>query len=159
MGDPAGKEARNGLIIAILTYILWGALPIYWKQLEGVHSLVVLCMRIVISVITVFVAISVTGEWRRTFVAETRSLLHNRKTLGSLIAASVFITVNWLVYIFAMEHSMILEASLGYFLLPMVNIVLAIFVLKERLSAAGWIASGLAFAGVVAFAVDAGVMP
>lgn len=159
MGDSRDENQKYGLMVAIITYVIWGALPIYWKQLDGMPSMTILCFRIIGAFLFTITVILIRGKWRRVFFAEAKLVFQNRKTLLAAIGASALITANWLAYIFAMENDLVMETSLGYFVLPMVNVVLAIFVLKEKLSLTGWIACGLALAGIIVITVDAKVMP
>jgi chloramphenicol-sensitive protein RarD len=145
--------------LAIATYVLWGALPIYWKQLETVSSLEVLCSRIVWGFGFIFPLTMIIKDWRHIFFQEIQFILREHRTLLAIIGASILITINWFTFIYAVSHDMIMESSLGYFINPMVNVLLAIIFLKERLSKAGVAACILALLGVAVVTVEAGVVP
>src|SRR3990170_3916572 len=145
--DPA----RAGLAFGLLAYGLWGVLPIYFKQLAGVSPLDIVAHRIVWSLLFLAVLLAIIRGW-----GQVRSALRDRKTLVLLLATSVLIAINWLLYVYAVTSGHILAGSLGYYLNPLMNIVLGRFILKERLTNVQWAAVAIATAGVTVLAAGAG---
>ena len=146
----AARERRTGLIYGLSAYLLWGVLPLYFKAVAHVSPGEILAHRIIWSL--VFLAVLV-ALWRRW--ASVRAALASRKVFITLVASALLIAVNWLVYIMAVVSGHVLEGSLGYYLNPLVNILLGVALLGERLSKAQIFATGLAAAGVAVLAVGA----
>lgn len=142
--------ARRGLPVAIAAYTIWGFLPLYFHALAGVPALLVLAHRVVWSVVLLAVVVVALGR-TRSIAAAARG-----RTLLLLCATAVLIAINWVVYIWAVQHDHVLEASLGYFINPLVSVCLGIVVLRERLRRWQGIAIGIALLGVCAMAVEGG---
>lgn len=149
MTGPASID-RRGLMLAIGAYAIWGVLPLYFHILTGVPALQVLAHRVVWSVL-LLVGIVVALKRGGAMLAAARG-----RTLLLLVASATLIAINWLVYIWAVQHGHVLEASLGYFINPLVNVALGILVLGERLRKWQGIAIGIAAAGVVLMAASGG---
>ncbi len=149
--NPTVDPARAGLAFGLLAYGLWGVLPIYFKQLAGVSPLDIVAHRIVWSLLFLAVLLAMIRGW-----GQVQTALRDRKTLVLLLATSVLIAVNWLLYVYAVTSGHILAGSLGYYLNPLMNIVLGRFVLKERLTGLQWAAVAVAGAGVSVLAAGAG---
>lgn len=148
----------TGFASAVGCYILWGFLPIYWKFLDHVPALEILAHRIVWSFLFLVGLLAVTGKIgpaRR----EVAAILADWKKAAGVLAATVLITINWLVYIWAVNDSRILETSLGYYINPLVSVLLGIVVLKERLTRRQTVAVALAALGVLNQAVNVGGLP
>lgn len=145
---------RSGLFNAIFAYMIWGLLPLYWKEFETMPAGEILSHRIIWSFIFVAGLISLQRRWR-----ELAGLLRNRATLLPLIASSLLITVNWLVFIWAVNNGHVVETSLGYYLTPLINVALAIGFLREKPTGGQWLAIALAGAGVVLVTIDYGSVP
>jgi chloramphenicol-sensitive protein RarD len=143
-------NGRRGLALAIGAYGLWGVLPLYFHILADVPALQILAHRVVWSVLLLGVLVFAFGRagdiWR---AARGRTLL-------LLCASAALIAVNWYLYIFSVETDHVLEASLGYFINPLVNVALGMFVLGERLRRWQGVAIAIAAAGVLAMAVSGG---
>ena len=137
-------ERRKGLISMLAAYLSWGVLPIYWKALDEVPALTILCHRIVWSMLFVGLLLAAT---RRT--ADLKEVLKNRRVLLLLGCSSLMICINWLLYIWAVNSGKILETALGYYINPLVNVFFGVAFLKDRLRPVKWIAIALAAAGVV----------
>lgn len=146
----AAQERRAGLIYGLSAYLLWGVLPLYFKAVAHVSPGEILAHRIIWSLI--FLAVLVT-VWRRW--TSVRAALASRKVFLMLVASALLIAVNWLVYIMAVVSGHVLEGSLGYYLNPLVNILLGVALLGERLTRAQIVATALAAAGVAVLAVGA----
>ncbi|MBB4616339.1 EamA family transporter RarD [Sphingomonas abaci] len=140
----------DGLKLGIAAYILWGILPFYFKLLEGVPALQILAHRVLWSVLLLGVVV-VT----RRRVGALRAAARGR-TLLLLCASATLIAINWLVYIWATQHAHVLEASLGYFINPLLNVLLGVVVLRERVSRRQTVAVGVAALGVAVMAMAGG---
>ncbi|MFF5975681.1 EamA family transporter RarD [Streptomyces sp. NPDC012769] len=148
------NEARAGLIYGIAAYGIWGLFPLYWPLLEPAGAVEILAHRMVWSLVVVGLALLALRRW-----AWVRELLRDPRRLGLITLAAALITVNWGVYIWAVNAGHVVEASLGYFINPLVSIALGVLVLKERLRPAQWAAVGIAVAAVVVLAVGYGRLP
>lgn len=146
------KRTRRGVLAGFACYLLWGFFPLYWKLLGHVNSLEVICQRVIWC--AVFTAIiCAIGRW--DFIA----LLKNKRAMKFLVPASVLITLNWSVYIFAVDINRIVETSIGYYINPLVSILLGLIVFKERLTSLQWAAVGLCCVGIIFFTVNYGSFP
>ena len=141
---PAIRGRHFGLLCALGAYGAWGlVLPVFLKLLSGAPAVQILAHRIVWSVLLLAVVIAVMRRW-----GVIRSVLATPRTLGMLLLSSLLIAVNWLVYIWAVLHGMMIQGSLGYFINPLMNVVLGVLILRERLRPAQVAAVGLAATGV-----------
>lgn len=127
------SSQTKGIIYTALSYLLWGLLPLYWKVLDQTAALDILAHRIIWSFVFMCGVLLVLRQWKNG-VKAFRSLSGNRKEFVPLILSSVLISINWYVYIWAVSNGYILEASLGYYINPLVSIVLGIVFLKEKLT-------------------------
>jgi chloramphenicol-sensitive protein RarD len=134
---------RAGVLYAAAAYAIWGLFPLYFKALQGISPSEILMHRIVWSLI--FLAILLT--WRRQW-AWLRGLLQKPKVLAGFTASAVLLSTNWLIYIWSVNNDRVVEASLGYFINPLVNVLMGYVVLRERLRRGQWAAIALAAAGV-----------
>ena len=150
--DPA--DTRRGVAFAGAAFLFWGLSPIYWKALGEVPASEVLAHRIAWSFV-LLVAMLVARRRGRELVA---AVLRPR-TLGTLLVTTALIAVNWYVYIWAMAAERVLEASLGYFINPLVNVLLGVVFLRERLSRPQAAAVALAGVGVAVLTLEVGRVP
>lgn len=148
------SERRLGIIYALLAYGIWGVLPLYLKALHRVPPLQVVAHRIVWAAL-LLVAVVTLGRQRRFLV----QLSQRPRLLWTFMASALGLSINWLVYIWAVNQGRIVDASLGYFINPLFSVVLAVVVLKERLRVGQWAAVGLAALGVLWLALLAGQLP
>lgn len=146
----ADSEARKGVAFGLSAYLLWGFLPVYFKLLGEVLPTEVVAQRVVWSVLLMAGLILVTRRW-----TSLRAAMRNPQALRILAASALMIGINWLVYIWAIGANHVLETSLGYFLNPLVNVVMGVALLKERLSRAQGVAVALAAVGVSVLAIGA----
>jgi len=153
MSDP-GRERRAGLAYGLAAYGAWGVFPIYLKAVRTVPILEVLCHRVVWALAILLVLTGVRGELRA--VADA---LRHRRALLVLSGSTVFIALNWLVYIYSVTHDRILESSLGYYINPLISVLLGVVLLRERLEPLMKAAALLAAAGVVWLAIGLGQLP
>lgn len=143
----------RGLAHALLAYVGWGVLPVYWKALASVDSRQILAMRILGCALFVCTLLALRGK------TNLRSLLAGPRRLASVVACAVLIAVNWGLYIWSVNGGHIVAASLGYYLNPIVNIALGLAFLRERLSVFQLLALGLALIGVALKAFLSGGLP
>ncbi len=152
------NQKRTGIVFATLAYMLWGFLPLYWKTIEGVPAWEVLAHRIVWSAVLLGVLLGFLNGYGH-FFQEFRSLARDyRKALG-VFAAGIAVSVNWGVYIWAVTNEHIVEASLGYYINPLLSILLGMIFLQERFSRVQWLAIAFACSGVAYMAVNFGSVP
>ncbi len=144
---------RRGVVVALVGYVLWGLSPIFWRLGEGSAG-DILVLRI-LSTITLLVVIQLV----RDRAAQLRDRLADRRVRRAMVVSSVLLACNWLGFIWAVTNDRVLEASLGYFLNPLVSVVLGVTVLGERLRRGQWVAIGLAGVGVAILSVDLGSLP
>ena len=145
---------NKGILNGIAAYALWGFFPIYWKLLQQVSALQVIGHRIAWSFILLIAFILLTKQWK-----DFRSASLTSKTLGIYAVAGVLLTINWLVYVWGVNTGFIVETSLGYFINPLLSVLLGVIFLRERLRSAQWIPVGLAAAGVIYLALAYGRLP
>lgn len=143
----------KGLFYAIFCYSAWGVFPLYWKMLVVVSSEQILAHRVIWSL--VFLAITILIMRKTAFL----SYLKQPKIIGMLVITGFLIGLNWGVYIYAVNHGHIVESSLGYYINPLISVILGMLFLKERLSRLQTIAVLFALAGVVWLTVHIGRIP
>ncbi|MGW1026606.1 EamA family transporter RarD [Streptomyces sp. NPDC002577] len=148
------SEQRIGLLNGFAAYGAWGIVPLFWPLLKPAAAGEILAHRMVWSLSVVGVALFVMRRW-----AWAGELLRQPRKLGLITVAAAVITVNWGVYIWAVNAGHVVEASLGYFINPLVTIAMGVLLLKERLRPAQWAAVGIGFAAVVVLTVGYGRPP
>jgi chloramphenicol-sensitive protein RarD len=149
---PSDRDHRRaGVLLGLAAYTIWGVMPLYFKLLARVSPFEIVAHRIVWSL--VFLGLLAT-VWRRW--SGIRAALAAPRLLGILLATACLIAINWLVYIYSIVSDHVLEGSLGYYLNPLVNVLLGVVLLKERLTRAQAFACLLAGAGVAVMAAGAG---
>lgn len=149
-----GHVSAGGLVFAVSSYALWGVLPLLFVVLSPAGSVEIVAWRILLSLVFCLALIAVTRSWRRF-----GALLADRRAVGMLALAAVFILVNWTVYIFATQSGHVVEASLGYFTNPIVTVLLGVMVLRERLRPLQWTAIGVSAIAVVVLSIGYGAFP
>jgi len=146
--------SRQGTIYGASAYLLWGLFPLYWPLLEPSTALEVLAHRVVWSLVVVVVLLGITRR-----LSYVRAAVRDRRRLAQIAVAAVVVAVNWGTYIYGVTNDRVLETSLGYFVNPIVTVLLGVLVLGERLRPAQWAALGLAFLAVVVLTVENGSPP
>jgi chloramphenicol-sensitive protein RarD len=146
--------AAEGLLAAIGSFVIWGTFPLYLKPLHDVSSLQIIAHRIAWACVLVLVWLLVRGE-----LGQLRKPLTNPAILVRLTASALLISVNWLAYVWGVGHGHVVETSLGYFINPLVNVLLGVVVLRERLNVAQWTAVTVAAAAVIYLAIATGSTP
>jgi chloramphenicol-sensitive protein RarD len=152
--ESGADRTRNGIVTALLAYTLWGFLPVYFKLVDVVPALEVLGHRIVWAVPFGAIIILARRQW-----PEVKRAVTHRRTLALLALAAVFIAINWLVYITAVQRGQIFQASLGYYINPLMYVVIGVIVLRERLRRLQTTAVFLAGLGVAVLTVSGGELP
>ncbi|MHB1738804.1 MAG: EamA family transporter RarD [Actinomycetes bacterium] len=145
---------RRGLVYAVTAYLIWGLFPLYWPLLEPAGALEILADRFVWSLVVLAIILLATRH-----VSWIPGMLADRRRLGLLMGAAVLITINWGTYIYGVNSNQVVQTSLGYFINPLVTVVLAAIVLHERLTRTQWAAVGLAGIAVVVLTVGYGTIP
>jgi chloramphenicol-sensitive protein RarD len=143
-----------GLAYALAAYLTWGLVPIFWKRLGVVPAIEVLAHRVVWSLLFVGVLVVASGAW-----GEVKAAARQRKTLVAMAASTTLIACNWGLFIWAVQSGKILQTSIGYYINPLVNVLLGVGLLGERLRRPQALAVGLAALGVVWLAVAQHVFP
>lgn len=152
------KTFNIGIIYALLAYLLWGVLPIYWKMLNEVNAGAVLAHRIIWSFVFLVLMIIFTNQIKSFFKAAA-VIFNSKKTIIILFAASIVISLNWLTFIWAVQNNFVIQTSLGYYINPLISVVMGIIFLKERLSLAQALAVALATVSVLYLTFSYGVFP
>ncbi|WP_093718446.1 MULTISPECIES: EamA family transporter RarD [Streptomyces] len=152
-GKPRG-ERHIGLLNGFAAYGMWGLVPLFWPLLEPAGAVEILAHRMAWSLVFVAVALLVVRRW-----AWAGELLRQPRRLGLVAVAAGVITVNWGVYIWSVNSGHVVEASLGYFINPLVTIAMGVLILKERLRPVQWVAVGVACAAVVVLTIGYGRPP
>ncbi|MGY1783096.1 EamA family transporter RarD [Geodermatophilus sp. SYSU D01036] len=147
-------ERRAGTAAGLAAYGLWGVFPLYFPLLEPAGGVEIVAHRIVWSLLFVAVLLTVLRRW-----ALVRAAVTDRRTLLVLAGASVLIAANWLVFVHGVNSGHVVETSLGYFINPLVSVLLGVLVFAERLRPLQWAAVGLAAVAVVVLTVDHGRPP
>jgi chloramphenicol-sensitive protein RarD len=152
--DQASGDTRRGFFLALAAYLLWGALPLYFRALEDVPVGEVIAHRIVWSVPVALAVLWILGR-----TADLRTALRTPRMLGMGAVAAGLITVNWGTYVWAVQTGQTLEAALGYYINPLFSIALGALLLGERLVMRQWVAVALAAAAVAVLTWEAGRLP
>lgn len=147
-------DDRRGFLSGVAAYALWGAFPLYWPLLEPAGAIEILAHRIVWTGVTMVLVITLLGRWGRL-----RAVVADRRVLALLAVAAVVISVNWATYIWGVNNDRVVEASLGYFINPLVTVLMGVVILKERLRTLQWAALAIAAAAVVVLTADYGRPP
>jgi chloramphenicol-sensitive protein RarD len=148
------RSPRTGVVFAFAAYGLWGFLPLYFIILAPANAFEIVAWRIVCSLVFCAILLTVTRSWP-AFLAIVRS----RRLLLAMALAAVFIYVNWQVYVFGATTGHVVETSLGYFINPLVSVLLGVVVFSERLRTLQWTAVGIAAVAVAVLTVDYGRPP
>lgn len=148
------KETRLGAAYALGAFVFWGLNPLYFKAVDSIPIFEVLAHRVLWSVIFLALILTFAGRWRVLYQA-----LRAPKTICMLLLSTLFISVNWFFFIWAVAENRVLETSLGYYINPLVNVLLGMLFLRERLSRWQGAAVGLAAIGVLNLAIQSGSMP
>ncbi|MCB5274555.1 hypothetical protein BJG92_02092 [Arthrobacter sp. SO5] len=163
-GAPAGgpptaphsvdKDTTAGILFGIGAYGLWGLMPLYFFLLQPAGAVEIVANRVIWSLVFCMLLVTITRSWRVLGAA-----FRNRTVIVPLILAAVLIAVNWLTYVYGVTTGQAVEASLGYFINPLVSVLLGVFVLKEKLRRLQWAAVAIGFIAVGVLTVSYGKLP
>lgn len=148
------QERRRGLAAAFGAFFIWGLLPFYLKQLHDTPSVQIMAHRVVWACLFVFGYLAYRGEIGKVWAA-----LADRGARRLLLASAALMSVNWLIYVWAVTSGHVIESSLGYFINPLVSVLMGVFLLKESLNRLQWVAVGIAALGVLWLTVQVGRPP
>lgn len=152
---PRPAPAPNrGIALGLGAYFIWGLLPLYFALLAPAQGVEIVAARVVFSLIFCGILITVTRSW-----ADVKYIVSDPRSMRNLFGASLLIATNWLLYVFAVMSHHSLEASLGYFINPIIPVLLGVIFLHEKLRRAQWAAVALGFLAVVVLTVGYGKLP
>lgn len=141
------------MILGFVAYLLWGAFPLYFALLDSVSPIEIVAHRVIWSLVFIALVLTVAREWNSIRKAA------NPRTIRLLTFAALFLSVNWLVYVYAISVDEVVQASLGYFMNPLISVALGVIVLKERMRGGQWVAIGIAVIAVVVLTINYGGIP
>jgi chloramphenicol-sensitive protein RarD len=144
---------RTGIISAALAFLAWGLFPLYFHAINEVPPLQILAHRMLWSLLFLLVVLAVRGQWGWL------NVVRKPRVLASFVASAFLLSANWLIYIWSVNNGHVIEASLGYFINPLVNIMFGYLLLKERLRPVQWAAIAVAALGVAWLTWQAGTVP
>jgi len=145
---------KKGVLYGIGAYLLWGIFPIYWKLLEAVPAIQIISHRIIWSFVLLALILFITRQWR-----SFRAAALSRRVVLIYLISAILLSINWLVYIWAINAGFVLETSLGYFINPLLSVLLGVLFVREKLRPLQWLPIGLAAIGVIYVAVSYGQFP
>ncbi|BCL71595.1 putative Permease of the drug/metabolite transporter (DMT) superfamily RarD [Vibrio nigripulchritudo MADA3029] len=148
------QRSRQGVIFAVSAYTMWGIAPIYFKALEQVPALEILSHRVIWSFVFLAILLQAGRHWHSVV-----SVFKRPKTFGLLAVTGLLVGINWLIFIWAVNADHMLDASLGYYINPLLNVLLGMMFLGERLRKLQWLAVFLAAIGVLVQLVVFGSVP
>lgn len=148
------QRTRSGLWYAVFAYAFWGVVPVYLQLTKGIDGFELIGWRVIASVAVAFALVAMTRGWGRL-----RGILRSRRDTWTLVIAGNAVLINWTAFIVGVLSDKVLETSLGYFLNPLVSVVLAVLFLGERLRPAQWVAVGLGAVGVLVMIIGYGEVP
>ena len=145
---------NKGLLFGISAYIIWGLLPLYWKLVEEAGAYEILAHRGIWSLLICISLLALRKQLKSAYV-----MVRSSRTLSLLFLASGLLTINWGVYIWSVTVNRVVEAALGYYITPLINVTFGVLLLREKLRPSQWIAVALAVAGVVILTLGYGSLP
>jgi chloramphenicol-sensitive protein RarD len=154
MREEKAKVRSLGLLFGVSAYSLWGLFPIYWPLLEPANPVEIVSHRAVWTLVFCFIVLWITKALKSTL-----SLLKRPKIVAGLFLGSILISINWIIYIYAATSGHVVEASLGYYINPIVVIATGVLILKEKMRPLQWVSVGVATLGVAVLTVDYGRLP
>ena len=149
---------RTGMMAALSTYLIWGVLPLYWNLLARAGANEILAHRIIWSFFFMVVVLMVTKRWQ-SFKEDCRTLWQNKKRGAILLLAAFTISLNWLTYIWAVNHGHVIDTSIGYYINPLMSVLFGIVFFRERISGLKKISLLLAAIGIVLMTYQLGKLP
>lgn len=152
------EQQKEGIIYAALSYFIWGLIPIYWKFVQHVSAGEILAHRVLWSFVFMIILLLLINKWRG-FLSFVKEIAYQPKKLAALLTASILVSINWGIFIWAVNSGHILQTSLGYYINPLVSVLLGVVVLKEKLSGAQILSFTLAGIGVLILTLHYGEVP
>lgn len=152
------RHTKTGIIYTFSAYLLWGIITMYWKQIDYVPAGEILAHRIAWSAVFMLLLVIFLGKWNN-FIQECRQIMKKKKQLLGITAAAIVITLNWFLFIWAVVQGHILQASLGYYINPLISILLGIIILKEPVTKGQLLSFILAAIGVLYLTFNYGIFP
>ena len=153
------NEYKKGIFFALGAYVLWGILPIYWELIHHIGAFEILAFRIIFSAIFMIFILIIGKNQRQAFIRDVNQLVTHPIKLVAIVVAGYVITINWGTFIWAVTNGHVLQSSLGYYINPLVSILLALIFLKERFNKFEWLAILFAFIGVLYMTLKVGEFP
>lgn len=153
------NEYKKGIFFALGSYVLWGILPIYWELIHHIGAFEILAFRIIFSAIFMIFILLIGKNQRQAFIRDVNQLVTHPIQLVAIVVAGYVITINWGTFIWAVTNGHVLQSSLGYYINPLVSILLALIFLKERFNKFEWLAILFAFIGVLYMTLKVGEFP
>lgn len=150
----ARSKTTTGLFFGFSAYLIWGSFPLIIVAANFANPIEIVTWRVVFGFLFAALLVSITSKWREIF-----SILKSPRRLGWIAVAALFIFINWEVYVIAVATGNTIESSLGYFINPLITILFAVILLKEKLRTTQWTALGIGFVAVVILTVDYGRPP
>jgi chloramphenicol-sensitive protein RarD len=147
-------KVNKGLLFGVSAYILWGILPLYWKLVEEAGAYEILAHRGIWSLLICLSLLALRKQLKSAY-----EMVRSSRTFSLLFLASGLLTINWGVYIWSVTVNRVVEAALGYYITPLINVTFGVLLLREKLRPAQWIAVALAAAGVVILTLGYGSLP
>lgn len=157
-GIRMNHARRTGMMAALSTYLIWGVLPLYWNLLARAEANEILAHRIVWSFVFMVVVLMVTKRWQ-SFKEDCRALWQDKKRGAILLLAAFTISLNWLTYIWAVNHGHVIDTSIGYYINPLMSVLFGIVFFRERISGLKKISLLLAAIGIVLMTYQLGKLP
>jgi len=148
------RRMNKGIWYAVGAYVLWGLFPVYWKWLHPVPAVQLIGHRVGWSFVLLAIILFVTRQWK-----SFRAAALTRRVLLIYLASAILLAINWLIYVWAVNAGFIVETSLGYFINPLLSVLMGVIFLRERLRAWQWLPIGLAAAGVLYLTFAYGALP
>ncbi|HWU32610.1 MAG TPA: EamA family transporter RarD [Marmoricola sp.] len=149
-----GARQRQGFALGVLAYLIWGAFPLYWPLLRPAGAVEILAHRVVWSLLTMALVVSLTGR-----LSHLKALIADRRSRVLLAVAAVTIAINWGTHIYGVNSHRVVETSLGYFINPLVTVLMGVILLGERLRSLQWFALGVGAIAVLGIAIEYGRPP
>lgn len=143
-----------GILYAIIAFTVWGLLPLFWQHLEGLNSVIVSAHRLVWSTVTLVIILALTGK-----ISTLTEKFRQPRTLGFAFLTGILLLANWVIYIWAVHNGRVISVSLGYFILPLIYIIIGYFMLKEPMSKLQLLAVAIATIGVFMQGLGIGHIP
>ena len=148
------SEYSLGLLFGFSSYIMWGLFPLYWPLLEPANPLEIVSHRAVWTLVFCLIVLALSKQ-----ILTTLTVMKNPKTMAALLLSTILVSINWITYIWAVNHGHVVEAALGYYINPLIIIAFGVILLREKMRPLQWVAVGIAAIGVLVLTIDYGRLP